>query len=459
MRVRAVVAVLMLGVASGCSGANPVDETQVDRSTPDELTSCLPTTATNAQHVSAGRAYTKNVTFLGFHLTGYFATGTNESLGVSPSTRTTLYQIAPGVYSNKKNECPTGGGTGGATGAGGAVGTGGAVGAGGAVGTGGAVGAGGRVGTGGAVGAGGRVGTGGVVGTGGTISAGGTPNTGGVSASGGRSSTGGVTGSGGVTGAGGTVTTMGEPKIPAAPTDCPVLKTGSVTVLGQQVQLWVGQKQASKKGSVMFYWHGTGSSSSEASLLGNALNEIQADGGIVASFTTSLATGTSTGNNVWYTDDFKMADVILACANQQLNIDTHRIYTAGCSAGGLQAGSMAYLRSSYLAGSMPNSGGIISFFVNKFEDPSHIPSIITAHGGDSDQVVISFATTSTDACQGVKNAGGIAVDCNHGGGHCQAPADLIADQWTFLKAHPFGVNPDPYAGGLPSNFPTYCKQF
>src|SRR6185295_11705749 len=108
--------------------------------------------------------------------------------------------------------------------------------------------------------------------------------------------------------------------------------------MGQNVQLWVGQRQPNKKGSVMFYWHGTGSSSSEASLLGPALNEIQADGGIVASFTTSLGTGQTTGNSVWFTDDFKMADVVLACAVAQLNIDTHRVYTAGCSAGGLQAG-------------------------------------------------------------------------------------------------------------------------
>jgi hypothetical protein len=29
-------------------------------------------------------------------------------------------------------------------------------------------------------------------------------------------------------------------------------------------------------------------------------------------------------------------------------------------------------------------------------------------------------------------------------------------QWQFCKDHPFGVTPDPYAGGLPSSFPSYC---
>jgi hypothetical protein len=57
----------------------------------------------------------------------------------------------------------------------------------------------------------------------------------------------------------------------------------------------------------------------------------------------------------------------------------------------------------------------------KCSDPAHIPSIINAHGGMSDQVVISFAYTSTAACQGVENAGGIAVDCNHGGATAVLP--------------------------------------
>jgi hypothetical protein len=315
----------------------------------------------------------------------------------------------------------------------------------------------GLAGTGVVLGAGGiPLPTGGAPGTAGSVGVGGTAmgSGGAMVGGGGAVTTGGTNGAGGVV-----ITTMGEPTIPPAPADCPQLKTGNITVMGQTVQIWAGAKQADKKGAVMFYWHGTGSASGEASQLGPALNEITAAGGVVASFSTSLGTGTNTGNNVWYTDDFKMADVILACAVQQLNIDTHRIYTAGCSAGGLQAGSMVYSRSSYLAASMPNSGGIISFYVSKFENPQHIPSLITAHGGDTDMVVVKFADTSAAACNGVKMAGGIAVDCNHGAGHCQAPADLIAAQWQFLKDHPYGVNPDPYASGLPASFPTYCMKY
>ncbi len=269
--------------------------------------------------------------------------------------------------------------------------------------------------------------------------------------------------SGGTAGAGGAAGKRGmtnkDPKLPTITATCPTLATGMVTVMGQQVQLWVGTKQADKKGAVFFYWHGTGSQSSEAALLGPALNEIQSEGGIVASFTTTTSLGTNTGNNVWYTGDFAMADIILACAVQQLNIDTHRIYTGGCSAGGLQSGAMVYGRSSYLAGAMPNSGGIVPIpGLTTFDDPSHVPSLITTHGGAADMVGVSFSQTSATEDNDIASKGGLVVDCDHGGKHCAAPADDIAGQWTFLKAHPFGVSPDPYAAGLPATgFPSYCK--
>jgi poly(3-hydroxybutyrate) depolymerase len=257
-------------------------------------------------------------------------------------------------------------------------------------------------------------------------------------------------------GAAGTgVTTSGaDPVIPTTTETCPTLATGNITVKGQQVQLWVGAKQADKKGAVFFYWHGTGSNSGEASLLGNILSEIQAEGGLVASFTTSTKTGTNTGNGVWYTGDFEMADIILACATQQLNIDTRRIYVGGCSAGGLQTGAMVYGRSSYIAGAMPNSGGVI--IAGSLQDPAHVPSVVAVYGPpDKDNVGIAFETSSLRLTADIAAKGGLAVACNHGGGHCQTPTDYRAAQWQFLKDHPFGVSPDPYASGLPG-FPSGC---
>jgi predicted esterase len=254
------------------------------------------------------------------------------------------------------------------------------------------------------------------------------------------------------------VTTSGSgPTIPAVSGTCPTLATGNITVLGQTVQLFVGAKQTSVKGPVLFYWHGTGSSSAEAQgIMGTQIAEITGQGGIVASFSTSTKMGTDvSGDGVWYMGDFAMADQILACAVQQLNIDTRRIYSAGCSAGGLATGGMAYARSSYLAAVMPNSGGVV--FAGTLQN-SHVPAVITTHGGTSDMVVVSFATTSATLDNDIKAKGGFVVDCNHGGGHCAAPANDIAGQWQFCKDHPFGVSPEPYASGLPASLPSYCTK-
>jgi poly(3-hydroxybutyrate) depolymerase len=242
---------------------------------------------------------------------------------------------------------------------------------------------------------------------------------------------------------------------------CPTIATGNITVLGQSVSIQAGTK-GETPAPILFYWHGTGSSASEVLLMGAAVSEITGKGGVVASFSTSTNMGTDTGDAVWFTGDFAMADQILACASMQLNIDPRQVYTAGCSAGGLQAATMVWSRSAYLAAAMPNSGGIIgNFFM--FQD-KHIPSLITTHGGSSDMVVLSFAQASATADMAVAAAaagssppGGYVVDCNHGGGHCGAPANDIAAQWQFCKDHPFGVAKDPYNGTLPSSFPSYCS--
>jgi poly(3-hydroxybutyrate) depolymerase len=256
----------------------------------------------------------------------------------------------------------------------------------------------------------------------------------------------------------------GSPKIPQAPESCPTLETGTITVMGQAVSLWVGTPAPGSGGPVLFYWHGTGGSASEAAIfMATEITDVMSEGGIAASFDTSLKTGVNTGNGVWYTDDFKMADEILACALQQLNIDPRRVYTAGCSAGGLQVSAMVYARSSYLAAAMPNSGGTL--FAGAFPfDSAHVPSLITTHGAPgTDVYLIDFSQTSATEDKDIAShassstpPGGYVVDCNHGGGHCAAPADDIAAQWQFCKDHPFGVSPDPYAGVLPSSFPSYC---
>jgi hypothetical protein len=250
--------------------------------------------------------------------------------------------------------------------------------------------------------------------------------------------------------------TVDAPRIPALPTDCPAIETGTATVLGQKVQLWVGEKQDGKRGPILFYWHDTDTSSAEAlGGLGLGHAEILAEGGVVASFATSTRSGTNTGSNYWFTGDFAMADRILACAIVQRDVDPRRVYTAGCGAGGLQSSAMVYGRSSYLAAAMSSSGGATYPF--QLEDPAHIPAYIGAHGAaGSDVVIVDFTKTTKRQTQDLAAKGGFAVACDHGGGHCASPAQLKNAQWLFLKEHAFGA-PEPYLGGLGAAYPEFCE--
>jgi hypothetical protein len=53
--------------------------------------------------------------------------------------------------------------------------------------------------------------------------------------------------------------------------------------------------------------------------------------------------------------------------------------------------------------------------------------------------------------------GGLFIHCNPNVGACNAPPELQASAWSFMKAHPFGAALDEFAGGLPEDYPEYCR--
>ena len=256
--------------------------------------------------------------------------------------------------------------------------------------------------------------------------------------------------------------------IPKAKGTCPTLATGMGTFAGQQVQLFVGKPTAEQHGPLLLYWHATGSSAPEVvSFFGQAqIDAITALGGMVASFASTTASGMTTGNNVWYVDDFNTADEVVACAIAGLHIDTRQIFTSGGSAGALQAVWMAYARSGYIAADGPISGGIDGLNgtsltpITMPQDPTSVPSGFVAHGAPgSDVVIIDFAVQSAAYEADVKKKGGYTVDCNNGGGHVGTAGTVGPAMWEYFKSHPFKTNlgPDPYAGGLPADFPKFCQ--
>ncbi len=249
------------------------------------------------------------------------------------------------------------------------------------------------------------------------------------------------------------------PIIPPLMGECPTFTSGTKTISGLGgISFTVGAKvEGTPTGALVFYWHGTGSSSFESANFAGT-SELMSMGGILVAFSGSTGTGGDcSGTGTFSLDDYKIADQIVACAVKDHNIDARRIYATGCSAGGLFAGCMGIERSSYLAATLPNSGGVTIGY-GPIQDPTRIPAVMTMHGGPGDVVIVTFSETSHayDSLM-LKHGSPMVINCNHGGGHCGAPGALQASGWQFMKDHPFGTRPSPYANGLPADFDSSCE--
>jgi hypothetical protein len=325
-----------------------------------------------------------------------------------------------------------------------------------------ASGAGGMSGAGGTSGAGATGNSGTTGGPGGTSGSGVTAGSGVNAGSGGTSGAAGTSGEGGAVGEGGSGGSVGglDPIIPPVNGDCPTFMAGTntVTVMGEPATVIAGAKKEGT-GSLLFYWYGTGKLG-DVSFLPQAIkDDITAQGGIVFAPQAAKNTGGDcSGTGTWGLDDFKISDQVAACAVQNYGINKKRIYATGCSAGGLQTGCMAIARSSYIAAVAPNSGGVTIGYP-KLEDPMRVPNVITMNGGAGDNVIVNFGQTSEGFDNYILKYGGFAVNCIHSSGHCGAPASVYASAWQFMKDHPFGTKPSPYANGLPSGFDPVCKIF
>jgi hypothetical protein len=251
-----------------------------------------------------------------------------------------------------------------------------------------------------------------------------------------------------------------DPIIPEVSGDCPMFMAGTsiATVMGISATVIAGTK-ADGTGSLVFYWYGTGGAG-DVNFLPQAIkDEITAQGGIVFAQNQAMNTGGDcSGTGTFGIDDFKVSDQVVACAVKNYGINPRRIYATGCSAGGLQTGCMGIMRSNYIAAVAPNSGGVTIGY-GKLQNPMHAPSAITMNGGAGDNVIVNFGNTSEGFDNYILKYGGFAVNCIHNSGHCGAPASVYASAWQFMKDHPFGVTPEPYASGLPSGFDPVCKIF
>lgn len=248
----------------------------------------------------------------------------------------------------------------------------------------------------------------------------------------------------------------GVPVVPMIKGDCPKFANGAISFMGlSDILVVAGQKAAQPTAPMVFYWHGTGSSSSEYLTMAAAVSQgVVADGGLLIAFQGSTGGDLLSGTSTFGKGDFDIADQLFACGVRDYNIDSKRVYATGCSAGGLFSGAMAAMRSSYIAAISPNSGG---WTVPVTFENNWTPALMTVHGAPGqDVVIVDFSTTSATADKAFQERGGFVINCNHGGGHCGG-GGFAPDVWKFFQAHTYGVSPSPWQGGLPAGFNDKCK--
>jgi poly(3-hydroxybutyrate) depolymerase len=244
--------------------------------------------------------------------------------------------------------------------------------------------------------------------------------------------------------------------IPPVTEQCPAFTDGTITFMGLPgIQIVTGPKAGGPTAPMVFYWHGTGSTAGEFAGLATAVrNGVVAEGGVLVSFQGTTGGDLLSGTNIFGVSDMNLVDQLVACAVRDHNIDPRRIFTTGCSAGGLFSAALAARRSSYIAAVAPNSGGWLA--PQPFQG-DFTPALMTMHGAAGrDVVIVDFSTTSATADQGFKAHGGFVINCDTGAGHCGA-GSLAPSVWEFFKAHPYGTSPSPWTGGLPPGFASSCR--
>jgi len=239
--------------------------------------------------------------------------------------------------------------------------------------------------------------------------------------------------------------------------DCPVLEDGvnkKFLVDGTERKFRLVLPADPIGAPVIFAWHWLGGSAQQ---IVNYMEyeQLAEDENVIVVAPSSDGTPYewhSTGqpaNNV----DLAFFDDMVACLYDQYQIDPDRIHATGMSAGGLWTTYLTIFRSEILASTAPLSGGAYAEAYVSPERP--LPVMVVWGGPDDTYGTFNFETASLDFSEGLRADGSFVVECVHSGAHT-IPLGAAEYTWQFFKDHPYGVDPEPYADGLPSSLPDYC---
>lgn len=163
------------------------------------------------------------------------------------------------------------------------------------------------------------------------------------------------------------------------------------------------------------------------------------------------------------TADLQFFDDMLTCINAQYDVDPARVHVTGHSGGGLYTVYLAMVRSDVIASVAAMDGGA----VYAYPDPSPKIPVLLSWGGVEDVAFgQNFDTLATDLIPALSDH--FVVACDHS--VLDPPADAgenwsrhawrpeaAPEFWRFLNTHPQGVDPSPWADGLPEDFWGICE--
>lgn len=253
-----------------------------------------------------------------------------------------------------------------------------------------------------------------------------------------------------------------EPVLPAADGACPEFTTGDLDFqpgeTGPRRARVYFDPSTGGGGPLVFWFHGTGGNAGSSEDALDDLDAIVAMGGMLVMPYADPAAGQFPWHLVLSQNeaDLHLMDEIVGCAAAGPGIDARHIHAAGFSAGGLHASQAGIRRASYIASTVPISGGI--YDINTPSDaPDQVISSMIFHGGASDNVAgLAFSESSEVFRAAVEARGGYTLMCNHNNGHQYTSDRHVA--FDFMMAHPFGTDPSPFESeGVPSWVPDYCE--
>lgn len=254
---------------------------------------------------------------------------------------------------------------------------------------------------------------------------------------------------------------MEETYTPIDPANCPALVAGAndgfpSAGLERTFRLFVPSTWTEgTKSPLVFLWHGLGQTQDEIQA-NSMLESMVDDKGFILVVPDSQAEDKpgvewdqlGVGEN----PDLVFFDDMLTCIDKDYGVDLDRVHSSGLSAGGLWTTYLTMFRSEKIASSVAFSGGLLV----PYPSPADKRPMIVAWGGEEDVAFDqNFNTLAHDLLGDLVPNGHFVVTCDHGQGHKWLP-EFTPWALQFLLDHPRGVDPEPYAGGLPEGFPEYC---